>query len=299
MSKAGKVILMVCVILIHLALPLHAQNKVALLIGIGDYSDASGWKKIHGNNDMPLISQMLKSNGFLDDNIYILTDGLATKQHIVQSFERLVVNAKEGDIVYIHFSGHGQQITDVDGDEADGFDEAWIPYDAYQSFQPGVYEGENHFLDDELNSYLYRIRNKVGVNGKIIVISDACHSGDGSRGDGSISESDDGNDYIVRGTVDKFVIPTTSNTTTHHRRSIDWLYVAACKSFQCNFEYRGKDGRFYGSLSYVIANDSTLFYTEKYLNLVNKWDHQIGEIVPYPQNIDSEGCPSVSSEYLF
>ena len=36
-------------------------------------------------------------------------------------------------------------------------------------------------MDDELNEYLYRLRQKVGREGQIIVIADACHSGGGSR----------------------------------------------------------------------------------------------------------------------
>ena len=237
---------------------------------------------------------MLKNNGFQDDNIVVISNEGATKKRIQQNLELLIEDVSENDVVYIHFSGHGQQITDLDGDEPDGFDEAWIPYDAFQSFNEGLYEGENHFTDDELNSYLFRIREKIGNEGKIIVVSDACHSGDGSRGD-----EDEDEVLFVRGTKDKFLIPTPNGTTFQHRRSIDWLCIAACKSFQANYEYKGEDGLFYGSLSYIIANDPRSFSAENYLELIGGWNQKMGILIKYPQNIDSEGKPSSLNDYLF
>ena len=58
---------------------LYAQNKIALLIGISNYpqykdADAS-WTKIHGTNDVQLISPLLAKQGF---KIITLTDNLAT-----------------------------------------------------------------------------------------------------------------------------------------------------------------------------------------------------------------------------
>ena len=281
-------------ILLFLIVSLSAQNKKALLIGIGDYPMESGWCKIHGNNDLLIITDMLKNNGFFNENIVVISNERATKEAIGQAFDLLINNVFKDDVVYIHFSGHGQQITDLDGDEPDGFDEARIPYDAFQTFNEGIYEGENHFTDDELNSYLFRIREKIGNEGKIIVVSDACHSGDGSRGD-----EDEDEVLFVRGTKEKFVIPTPNRATFQHRRSVDWLYIAACKSFQANYECKGEDGLYYGSLSYIIAEDPRSFSTESYIELIGGWNKKMGILIKYPQNIDSEGRPSLSNDYLF
>lgn len=156
-------------------------SRHALLIGIGNYPEESGWAAIHGNNDIPIIYNNLIRQGFPESQIITLTDAQATRDNIVSAFGKLSGTLNPGDIVYVHFSGHGQQVTDLDGDEEDGFDEAWIPYDADKKYQPGVYEGEKHLLDDELNVLLTKLRLRVGVKGKIIVVSDACHSGSGSR----------------------------------------------------------------------------------------------------------------------
>ena len=87
-------------------------------------------------------------------------------------------------------------MTDVHNDEADGLDECWIPYDACRKAS-ATYHGEKYLTDDELNVYLNAIRNKIGAKGKLLVVIDACHSGDGTRGE---------DDEIVRGVEDTLVV---------------------------------------------------------------------------------------------
>jgi len=269
------------------------QSKYALLIGIGNYPDESGWNKIHGNNDIQIIEKALIRQGFTDSNIIQLVDSKATKINILGAFDKITAQCSNGDIVYIHFSGHGQQVSDLNGDEDDGFDESWIPYDAQKKYQAGVYEGQNHLIDDELNSLLSKIRERVGVQGKIIVIADACHSGSGSR-----SLQDD--DVFVRGTSESFIIPQAgSPVVVKKTQSADWLFVAACKSYQSNYEYRTKDGVYYGVLSYIIATDSKQFNSSKYTDIIKDWDENVSLYSRYPQNLDNEGQPSRRNQLMF
>ena len=179
-------------------LPLHSlsvteQTKRALAIGLGEQQDKA-WNKINGDKDVPLVQGMLKSAGF--KSVTTLVNRQATKIGIVVEFKRLTVSCKQGDVVYIHYSGHGQQMTDVHNDEKDGLDECWIPYDAYRKAS-ATYHGEKHLTDDELNVYLNAIRHKIGARGKLLVVIGACHSGDGTRGD---------NDEVVRGVEDTLVV---------------------------------------------------------------------------------------------
>ena len=153
-------------------LSLSGQEKRALLIGIGKYAPETGWHHIHGDNDVALTKAVLQRNGFAGNNITTLVNEEATFAAIDAALSRLVSTAKSKDIIYIQFSGHGQQITDLDGDEDDGLDECWIPYDARKSYQAGIYEGQNHFTDDRLFGYLSRLRSRIGSSGKIVVISD-------------------------------------------------------------------------------------------------------------------------------
>ena len=119
-------------------------TKRALVIGIGNYPTESGWAKINGDKDIPLVREILLTNGFSAQNIVELANEEATCDGITKQIENLITKAQTGDVIYLHFSGHGQQVTDLNGDEEEGFDEAWIPIDAQFSFAKGKYEGENH-----------------------------------------------------------------------------------------------------------------------------------------------------------
>lgn len=281
-------------ILLFLAmLPAMGQDRYALLIGIGKYPEYSGWNDIHGDNDVSIIKTLLLEQGFKEENVAVLVNSSATKAVIMSALEELRERANSGDVVYIHFSGHGQQVTDLDGDESDRYDEAWIPYDARKKYEAGVYEGENHILDDELNLYLNGLRSKVGARGKIVLVADACHSGSGSRG-----LSDD-EDEFVRGTNEKFEIPGGGSNVIKKEAPVYWLYVGACKPYQTNYEHKATDGTYYGSLSYVIANGDTNLVTSDYRDVINLWKAALVEITRYPQDLDDEGRPSRRSNMLF
>lgn len=90
---------------------------------------------------------MLKDNAFLPENIICLQDREATHDAIVNALDRLLSLAETGDQIYVHFSCHGQQITDHDGDEAlinprDIYDEAIVPTDACIAYGWNGYKGE-------------------------------------------------------------------------------------------------------------------------------------------------------------
>ncbi len=275
------------------ALVANAQEKRALLIGIGDYPAEYGWNKIHGQNDVEIIRQTLNKQGFPNQNISVLVDAEATYSNITAAFQYLLDISNKNDIIYLQFSGHGQRITDADGDETDRFDEAWIPYDAHKSYSKGVYEGEKHITDDFLNEYLTKLRFKIGYGGKIIVIADACHSGSGSRGLG------DDEEVFKRGSSETFVIPKEPANVIRKEKPVDWLFVAACKSYQTNYEYKDDQGEYYGALSYSISKSEELLIDIKYTDAVATWGNTMREITVYPQDIDNEGRPSKKNSNLF
>jgi len=152
--------------------------KRALIIGISCYEQHKlnqlDWHPIHGTNDVAMIGATLKKQGF---SVARLTNNKATAQNIKKAFIALTRQSQTGDIIYIHFSGHGQPVEDCNGDEPDGWDEAIVPYDAGQKYVKNVYDGRNHIIDDELNDLVTGIRRKVGKSGFVYVVIDACHSG--------------------------------------------------------------------------------------------------------------------------
>ena len=280
-----KILLFIFLLLSGLA---TAQNKLALVIGIGDYPEESGWCKIHGDNDISIVTEMLEVNGF--EQVQILSNKTASKQGIMEALNNLAKKASLDDVVYIHFSGHGQQITDLDGDEPDGYDEAWIPYDACKDYS-GKYKGQNHIVDDELYDFLNQLRAKIGDKGKIIVVSDACHSGSGSRGD----EDED----VVRGVQERFEVPAGKNAGSVKRESTAWLFVSACKAYQNNFEYRDNQGNYHGMLSYLLWENRADISDVTWQEVMATIDNRMLYVAKYPQQSQREGAPNSIDEKLF
>ena len=247
-------------ILLLLSLSVTAQTKRALVIGLGEQQDKT-WNKINGDKDVPFVQVMLKNAGF--KSVTTLVNQQATKVGIVGAFKRMTASCKQGDVVYIHYSGHGQQMTDIHNDEKDGLDECWIPYDACRKAS-ATYHGEKHLTDDELNVYLNAIRKKIGAKGKLLVVIDACHSGDGTRGE---------DDEIVRGVEDTFVVDSQNArglyetfeaiksffvgdngkgnfiNTKAKPLAERWITISACRSDQVNIEMKSPA---VGKLTYAL-----------------------------------------------
>ena len=57
----------------------------------------------------------------------MLKNEKATKENINLSLQKLYEDVKTGDYLFLHFSCHGQQMMDLNGDEEDGLDEALVP----------------------------------------------------------------------------------------------------------------------------------------------------------------------------
>ena len=279
----------ICIILLIAAsYNLSHATKRALVIGIGNYPEASGWAKINGDKDLPIVRDMLLANGFQSKDIVELKNESATADAIRKALDALVSKAAKGDVIYIHFSGHGQQITDLHGDEEDGFDEAWIPIDAQFSYAKGTYEGENHIVDDQLNQWLSQLRSKVGATGKITVVADACHSGGGSRGD------EDETEYVVRGTSDAFVIPGNTKPFAGEVGTIDWIFISACKSYQCNYEYKGT-----GSLTYALGQQKANLSSTPAQQIQRSIRSTIASIIPFTQTPVLEASVEGTQQSLF
>lgn len=156
-------------------------RKLALIIAIGKYPRASGYQKLSSANDVPLIRAALERQGFDSTGIRTLVDSQATRAGILQALDALVADARPGDVVVVHYSGHGHQMTDDNGDELDGLDELWVPFDARGDVDPATYKGEYHIKDDQLEPILARLRQQVSPGGNVVVFIDACHSGSATR----------------------------------------------------------------------------------------------------------------------
>ncbi|MBD5385675.1 caspase family protein [bacterium] len=228
----------------------------ALLVGIGKYDRMkTGWTLIHGDNDVALLSPLLRKRGFGD--IVVLTNEQATKARIVEELTSLAKRCQPGDRVYFHFSGHGQPIRDDNHDEGPSkkYDESIIPYDACRDSRKmnGTYTGQYHLIDDELCPLLDAVKRKLGSGGELFVAVDACFS----RGIQKDEMTDIDPDLIryIRGTSHAFTPPgrITVKSPKEFSKGATLTVVTACRENERNIEYKAPSGKIYGSLSFYIS----------------------------------------------
>ena len=152
----------------------------ALLIGISDYPEGkSGLTPLNGpKNDIPLVRGLLTSVFKVPEkNIAVLTDSKATHTGIQRGFAKLAEKVQPGDYVFIHYSGHGSEAPDKNGDELNGQDQTWVSWGARSGILKGIDDWE--VLDDEIDSWLGPIYEKTD---RVVFDSDSCHSGSVGRG---------------------------------------------------------------------------------------------------------------------
>lgn len=246
-------IVIACFLVCLAAMATMGQERCALFVGISDYPDSSGFKKINGANDYEIVGKMLDNKGFKTTT---LLNHQATAANIRNELQNLATNSVKGSYVYIHFSCHGQPFEDKPPfDEDDHWDESLVAYDAKIGYKSGIYEGENHIIDDELYSYFTAIRQKIGENGLLCVVIDACYSGSGSR-------DEENDESIERGTrlgfsdSGKLFAPRIDRTSNFAIEKIpggaDIIVLEACRAYQTSKEVV-KNGKHYGSLSYYVV----------------------------------------------
>ena len=137
--------------------------KKALCIGInyeGTSSELSGCI-----NDAHNWAAALSARGY---HAYTLIEKQATRAVVLSLVGSIISESHRGDSLVITFSGHGTQVPDENGDEADGMDEANCCHDC---FDGGL------ILDDEW----WRLFRSKAPGVQIAFISDSCHSGTVAR----------------------------------------------------------------------------------------------------------------------
>ena len=127
------------------------NNRWALLIGVNKYSKLESRYQLKGCvNDIELMEEILKNNfGFPAAQITSVQDENATRDGILHAMDALVENVTEDSIVLFHFSGHGSQMRDPEGDEPDGYDETIVPHDSGRHPSPN-----RDIRDDEIYEWL-------------------------------------------------------------------------------------------------------------------------------------------------
>ncbi|SPO01366.1 probable Metacaspase-1B [Cephalotrichum gorgonifer] len=145
-------------------------QRKALLIGI-NYFGQRGQLRGCINDVRNMSGYLVTHFGYKRDDMVILTDdqqnpiSQPTKQNILRAMHWLVKDARPNDSLFFHYSGHGGQTEDLDGDEVDGYDEVIFPVDFRQT---------GHITDDEMHRIMVA---PLPAGVRLTAIFDSCHSG--------------------------------------------------------------------------------------------------------------------------
>ncbi|CAH8258675.1 unnamed protein product [Arabidopsis lyrata] len=140
--------------------------KKALLIGI-NYVGTKAELRGCVNDVRRMRITLVERYGFSETNIKMLIDTDSTSikptgKNIRQALLDLVEPAKPGDVLFVHYSGHGTRLPAETGEDDDtGYDECIVPSDM------------NLITDDDFRDLV----EMVPKDCPITIISDSCHSG--------------------------------------------------------------------------------------------------------------------------
>ena len=141
--------------------------KKALFIGINYFNTSS---ELYGCIDdvINMRNLLIDAFGYSLADITVLRDDttnaalIPNKKNILKSLTEIVANSANCTEIWIHYSGHGTQISDTNGDEVSKLDEVIVPSD---------YQKSGYIVDDDLYAIL------KGVKCKTVLLFDSCHSG--------------------------------------------------------------------------------------------------------------------------
>jgi hypothetical protein len=144
----------------------------ALVVGVEKYGDARVPETPGCVQDALRTAEFLQSKyGFPAAGIKVLTNEQATAANVEREFRQwLVEGTQPGDRVFFLYAGHGSQLPDDNGDEADGLDETIAPYDV----NPETGAGE--IRDDLFDELIAQLSGR-----RAVLVFDSCHSGTISR----------------------------------------------------------------------------------------------------------------------
>jgi len=261
--------------------------KRAVLIGINKYripgSDLNGCV-----NDVKRLSSVLKTYyGFEEKDITTLTDHQATKKAMQAAITKLIAGGKAGDVLVLHYSGHGSNVPDDNGDEADHRDEILCPTNL---------DWNDPLRDD----WLRKIFNKLRKGVSLTVIMDCCNSGTNTRAilppdaprrerflpcplDLMASESGRKLRGTLRGTLSKAPRGRKRKSDIVHA-DIPELLITGCRDTQTSADAR-IGGTYNGALTYYLVEsikeaEGKLTYRELHQRTVAKLKQNDYDQVP-------------------
>lgn len=145
-------------------------RRKALLIGI-NYIGTKNQLRGCINDAHNMFNFLTTRYGYRADDIVMLTDDqqdtvrLPLRANIIRAMQWLVKDAQPNDSLFFHYSGHGGQTKDLDGDEDDGMDDVIYPLD---------FESQGELVDDIMHDIMVK---SLPAGARLTALFDSCHSG--------------------------------------------------------------------------------------------------------------------------
>ncbi|BAY66828.1 peptidase C14 caspase catalytic subunit p20 (plasmid) [Calothrix brevissima NIES-22] len=233
------------------ALAQDTPRKLALLVGINDYKNSI--PTLGGClTDVSLQKELLTNRfGFNDKNILTLTDSQATRQGILQAFdEHLIKQAKPGDVVIFHFSGHGSRVKDKD--MPGGLNGTIVPVDSSLPPNGGV-------VQDIMGGTLFLLMYALQTT-NVTVVLDCCHSGGTKRGNFAVRSRDGGSNFLPskdeyetqRKLLERIPLSQQDFITKRRQNVAKGIVITAAKSDQFAVDGQFSDFRA-GAFTYALT----------------------------------------------
>ena len=165
-----------------------AGHRHALLIGISDYHvvhAAGPFPDLDCATDVKEIEAALVHTFRFDPDpaagqvVTLTTPAQTRRAAILAAFQHLVDVTQPGDIVYVHYSGHGDQVRDPH--EPTGLDSAIVPCD-YQIPAPAdkTEATSGEIAGRTILGFIHQLQAKHPA--QIVFVFDSCHSASAARG---------------------------------------------------------------------------------------------------------------------
>jgi len=247
------------------------KKKIALLFAINNYPGTQN--DLNGCiNDQVDVIKTLNSK-FPGFDIRNYTDIIVTRSNFITVITEAIGELQAGDLLLVHYSGHGTQIIDEHGDEADGYDEAVYLYDGL-------------VIDDDIGDSLKSIPDGATV----VLMFDSCFSGTVTRKVNLEKNRFVPNPYISRKTRQNL-----KKRTRFSKAEMKWIVFSGCGEQQTSADAY-IDGRYNGAFTYYALKTLKPGITYK------EWIEQINTYLPsgkYDQAPTLEGNELLFNQIVF
>lgn len=259
-----------------------SKQIFALLVGINQYPE--GVSDLQG-----CVQDVQNMHDFLTtvykmptSHIVVLTDQEANRTNFIQTFRTHFGQAKEGDTIFFHYSGHGSREKSPK--------EFWEFFPEKKNetlvLSDSRVPGGLDFADKELALLIHEL---APSKADIVLNIDACHSGSITRSENdllSLRKRQSENDGAERGIGDylegqyqrmlaeknEIYIPRTKH-----------LVMSACSQFQSAYETKDNKGAFTTALLEALE-DPTLHYVDVFAKAnikIKQWAYRQNPVI-YP-----------------